>query len=119
MVDQLGEPELLGHRDELGGRGDRAVEPLHAQQTFVKLGLVAARGDDRLQREDHAAVVERAHHLVGDGHGTAALGVATLAGLIKDEPVAAAVAREIERLQRPGRRGLRIAGMLRQQHRAD
>ena len=80
---------------------------------------MAARGDDRLERKDHAAVVQRAHHLVGDGHGAATLGVAPFAGRIENRPVGAAVAREIERLQRPGRRGLRIAGMLRQQHRAD
>jgi hypothetical protein len=48
VVDELGQTELLGHRDELGGASDRAVEPLHAQQAFVKLGLVAARGDDGL-----------------------------------------------------------------------
>ena len=101
------------------GRGDRAVEPLHAQQAFVQLGLVAPRGHDRLQREDHAAVVERADDLVGDGHGAAALRVPALARLIEVEAVAAAAARDVERLKGPADCRLRAPGMLGKEHRAD
>src|SRR6185295_8575718 len=48
-----------------------------------------------------------------------ALRVAPLAVLIHGETVAVAVAGEIERLESAGDRGLSIAGLLRQQHRAD
>ena len=69
MVDELDQAELLGHRNEVARGDDRAVEAPHAEQAFIWLRLAALRGDNRLQRQNRPAVVERAHDLVGDDHG--------------------------------------------------
>ncbi|HKZ96197.1 MAG TPA: hypothetical protein VJ045_04375, partial [Hyphomicrobiaceae bacterium] len=80
---------------------------------------MAPRGDDRLEREDHAAVVERADDFVGDGHGAPPLRLPALARLVETEAVAAAIARKIERLKGPAYGRLGIAGMFGKKHRAD
>src|SRR3990170_579041 len=80
---------------------------------------MAPRGNDRLEREDHAAVVERADDFVGDGHGAAPLRLPALARLVEAEAVAAAFAREIERRKRPAYGRLGADGMVGKDRRAD